>query len=834
MEQIKSFEDVEETQERLDDDSLYQAISTNTEVSLNKVESVAPFHSSEKQRGTETSLPEERVKHQEAKRQLHTEEMDEENSVWKPDSTVVKSEKGIENANSEEEASSIHDRMEAEIKGGLGLAGEKWIEENACIVSTCRAVVENEPARQQQEGECPAVQQNESSSESVSGNEMKKLKEPNNTVPEPTERLFEERPLNEQWLKKEGNCKTTESLSMAPPGEQNTQEGEISSNPVVNEQKEIVETVGEIDGGLSKLAVNQIVLVEKHSKQEAEKQNVKGEGTENTTADSCKNTLGENPEGDHTMDEKVKVCGSERSLNRFLSQTELYITKPNQQASQLNEASYSSDLSAIPCGDVGVCNQIPQRDQYSPSEYRKLSLEAGEWNQIDKNKFVLKRAVSAEESRYVAQDDDPERKSSSSITGEEAQMDNMSSHAMVCEQISQSNQTSKTDVCCDFSQAEETKLGSSLSPSAPCSEVDRFNIKGQPSTSCQVDWVRSSDLEQAVWDENASKSDQNGKGASPYQVLESAHGFGLDHVALVREKVNAAQTVCSGEASFDVNIKEVSPSHNTDSSGQDNLSQQGDQLNKSDQIVQSIQRKELNVKHVNSYKTEDNQSDHTTQGLKYNLLVHGDQASKTDQTPQKGQVREVDETSEDSELCKTPPSRPVDGHDQADIGGSSTQNISSEVKFGQNLKGGQTSAPEPSRRATDSRAMTVGQEKERVYKPGATRSHTGIKTAVDAAAKHKLPEHHVGSADAEKQRSKMAENLIERKPDIEEVINVSNIKKAFETKEQTKEKRPDVQKKPVSVNIVSIIQLWRHCSLIQSLFDIHTFTMTGSLYNNWG
>ncbi|XP_072444036.1 coronin-1C isoform X1 [Chiloscyllium punctatum] len=59
-----------------------------------------------------------------------------------------------------------------------------------------------------------------------------------------------------------------------------------------------------------------------------------------------------------------------------------------------------------------------------------------------------------------------------------------------------------------------------------------------------------------------------------------------------------------------------------------------------------------------------------------------------------------------------------------------------------------------------------------------------------------LSEHNVTSANFEepaKQISKMAEHLDERKS--EEVINVSNIKKAFERKDRKKEKMPDVPKK---------------------------------------
>uniref|UniRef100_UPI00398E49BA uncharacterized protein coro1cb isoform X1 n=2 Tax=Pristiophorus japonicus TaxID=55135 RepID=UPI00398E49BA len=784
MEQMKKFDDFEEAQDRLTGDSLSQARSSNVAVSLNKVESVAPFHSSVKQGGTETSLPEQGGKHQEqeAKGQPHTEEMDEGNSACKLDSAVVKCEKDVENTNSEEEADSIRDRMEADTK-------DKENQEN---VLTSQRIAENESAWQQQEDECPrdllsAVQQNES----VSGSEMEKVNAPNSAVPEPTQQLFEEKSLNEQWIKIEDNCETMASRSTALPGGLNTREGEIASDPVVNEQQEIVETVGEIHGGPSELAVNQIVSAGKHSANEAEKQSVKGEGTENTTVDTRKNTLGGNLEGDHSIVEKVTTCGSERSLKRFLSQTELYITKPEQQASQLNEA---SDLSAIPCGDVGVCNLNPQRDQYSPSDYRMLSPEAGEWNQTeqtDDNKLVLKRAVSADESGKHAPEDEPERKSSSSITGEEAQMDSdMTQPAMVCEKVSQSNQTLKTGDYSDFSQAEETKLGSGLlNQSAPCREIDRFNTKVQPNTSCLVDWVQSGDLEQAAWRENASKSDQNGKGASPCQVLERVHGSGLD---LVRQKVKASQTPCSGEASFDINIEALSPSRNTDSTGQDNLSQQADQFTKSDQMVQTVQSKKLNVMHVNSYETEGSQSDHTTQNMEDNL-VHGQQASKVNQTPKEGQVRKVDKTSEDSELCKTPLSRP------ADIDGSSTQSICREVEFGQNLKGGPTSVAETGRRAIDYSTMTVRQEKEHVSQPGATRSHTGIKAAVDAAALRTLPEPPVASAGAEgpkKPTSEMAENLRERKPDTEELNNVSDIKKAFEEKDQKKEKKPDIQRKP--------------------------------------
>ncbi|XP_067910882.1 uncharacterized protein coro1cb isoform X1 [Heterodontus francisci] len=791
MEQMKNFEDVEETQGRLDDDS--QDSSTNVELSLNKVESIAPFHSSVKQGDAEPSLPEHRVKYQEqeASEQLLTEEMDNGNSVRKLDSTVIKSEKDVENANSEEEADSIRARMEAETK-------DKWNKENVCIVSTYRRVVETEPAWQHQEGECPrdlpsAIQQNESGSESVSNNAMEKVKEPNSAVPEPRKQLCEEKPLNEQWLQKEGDCKT-ENLSRGPPGGQNTQEGEIASNPVVNEQIDTVEMAGEMDEGPSELAINQNASVEKHNKKEAGKHSIKGEGTEDTTADSCKNTLGENL-GDHTVNDEVKMCESERSLKRFLSQTELYITKPDQQPSQLQEASYSSDLSAISCGDVVVCNLISQRDQYGPSDYRKLSPEAGEWNQTEQtdHKFVMKKAVLAEENGDVSQEDDPERKSSSSITGEETQIDNkMCSHAMATEQVNQSNQTLKTVASCNFSQAEETKQGYNwLNQSAPCRERYRFNAKVQPNTSCQVDWVQSGDLEQAAWHEYVSKSNQDGTGASPHQVLDSVDQSALDDVALVREEVNATQTHSSGEASFVTNIKQRCPSGNTDSSGQNNLSQQADQLNKSEEMVQCVQSKKLNVKDVNSYETEDSQFDLTTPTKN----VHGHQACKTDQTQQ---VREVDKTSQDSELCKTPPSRPVDGHDQADIGGSSTQNISREVEFGQNLKGGPTGVPELGKRATDYSIMMVGQGKEHVYLPGGTSPPTGIKTAVDAAAMQLPPEHHVESAATkipEMQMAKVAEILSESKPDTEEVINVSNIKKAFENKDR-KKKMPDVLKKP--------------------------------------
>ncbi|XP_038675220.1 uncharacterized protein coro1cb isoform X2 [Scyliorhinus canicula] len=772
MEQITHYEGFEETQERRDDN---QARSADVEVSLNKVEPVAAFHSDVKQGDPESSLPEHRAKcqEQEVKGQLHVEAMEGGNSARKLDSTAVKIETDLENADTEEEGDFIQGGMEAETKAECS-------EDIVRLVPTCRRVVEIEPAWQQQESECPrvlslAVQQNAGGSEMVDDNEMEKVKNLNNTVPEPGELLFEEKRLNVQRLQKEDDCKTTQSLGLVAAGEQNVQEGEVASNPLVNEQKETAEVLSEPAAGPPE---GQIESVVKQSEEEAKRQSFR-EGTDQTTGDSCQNNVRECL-GDHTVTEKVAMGGGERRLERFLSQTELYITKADQQPS---EASCSSDLLA-----PSVCELIPQ---YSPADYSPEGRDCDQTEQGD-DEFLLKKAMSAEEIGDVALEDDSERKSSASIIGEEAQTNNeRSSRDTGNEQVSLSNQTSNAGVSCNFSQAEKTKVGGSwLNQSASCIETDRFNSKVQSNTFSHLDWVQSNDLEQAAGPGNTSASDQYETGASPHPPLERAGESGLDHVALVRQEVNVIQTPCSGEASFNTSVKELCQSGDADSSGQDNLSQRAGQLSKSNVMVQSVQGRELSMKDVNRNENEDSQFDHASQIQKCSLALSL-QTNEADQTPQKEQVREVGATSEDSGPCKSPPNEPVNERDETDNGGSSTRNISREVEFDQNLKGGPTGAPEAGERAADSCAVMVGQGKDPVCLPGDIGSHPGTKTALDADAMQGLLAHHVEIP--EKQMSKIAEDLNEKKP--EEVINVSNIKKAFEKKDKRKEKVADVQKK---------------------------------------
>ncbi|GCB83813.1 hypothetical protein scyTo_0024377, partial [Scyliorhinus torazame] len=350
------------------------------------------------------------------------------------------------------------------------------------------------------------------------------------------------------------------------------------------------------------------------------------------------------------------------------------------------------------------------------------------------------------------------------------------------------------------------------------------------------DWVQSNDLEQDAAPENTSESDQYKTGASPHPPLERAGESGLDHVALDRQEVNVIQTLCSGEASFDTSIKELCLSGNADSSGQDNLSQRAGQLSKSNAMVQSVQGRKLNVKDVNRNENEDSQFDHTSQIQKYSLALDL-QANEADQTPQKEQVREVGATSADSGPCKSPSNEPVNERDETDSGGSSTRNISREVEFDQNLKGVTTGAPEAGERAADSCAVMVGQGKNPVYLPGDIGSHPGTKTALDADAMQGWLVHHVEAADSEipeKQTSKIAEDLNEKKP--LEVINVSNIKKAFEKKDKRKEKVADVQKKRGNFLLKNTcgIRVWhqgrvpmeiicRHTAMLLVCFDISNF-----------
>ncbi|XP_048411959.1 uncharacterized protein LOC125464034 isoform X1 [Stegostoma tigrinum] len=786
MEKMKSLEDIEETQEKRDDNPDRGA---NIEVSLNKVEPVASLYCTVQLGVTDTSLPEHRVKHQEneAEGLPHTERMDSKNFAQKLGSPTVNTEGDIENNSGVEEAFSICDGMEAETKN-------KQRMENGYIVPTCKTALESDPTLQEQESRCPrnqllAVQQDEGGSEWVCNKEFEKVEE---AVPEPSEQLPQEKQLNEELLREE----TIKTPNTGPLGWQYSQEGEATSNLVI-EQQGTVESAGELVGGPSKMAFNQIFSTERYSEKEAEKQSIKDKETENTTANLCQKTMGESP-CDHSVTE-IKLCGSERSLKRFLSQTELYISKPDQQVNQLNDASCSSELPASSCGDASVNNLFLQGDQIGTTDYSNLSPQDEECNQTEQmeDKILLKKVMSPEDRRDVALEDYPERRFSPFDLGEETQMDDEgSTHAIVGEQVSQPNQTLKTGAGWNICPAEETKLdGSRLNQSAPFTEADVFNTKVQPNTFCLIDWGQSNNLEQASKHENTSNNNQDGRDVSPPQRLENTDKSGLNHFVLARQAVNKTETLCHGEANFDKSIQEQWPPSNTESSGQDSLSQQADQLNKSNEMVQNEQKNKLDVKDIDSHKTEECQFDHMTQIQKHGL-VHGHQASTANETLQKEQVCEVNESSEDSGQRKTPTSRPGNGHDQVDVGGSPTQKGSSEVEFNQNLEQGPISAPEPGKRATDYCTMMAGHGREHSILPGGTGSASEAQTSIDASAMLVLPVHHVTSADPKEpaqQTTKMAEHLNERKP--EEAINVSDIKKAFERKEKKKEKVPDAPKK---------------------------------------
>eukprot|EP00061_Rhincodon_typus_P011817 g37113.t1 len=214
MEKMKSLQDIEETQEKLDDNP---AGGTNIEVSLNKVEPVASLYCTVQLGVTDTSLPEHRVKHQEneAEGQPHTERMDNDNSAQKLDSLTVNTERNIENDSGVEEAVSICDGMEAETKN-------KQRMENGYIVPTCKAVLESDPTWQEQESRCPrnqplAVQQDEGGSELVCNKEFEKVEE---AAPEPSEQLPQEKQLNEEQLQEE----TIKTPNTGPLGRQYTQE----------------------------------------------------------------------------------------------------------------------------------------------------------------------------------------------------------------------------------------------------------------------------------------------------------------------------------------------------------------------------------------------------------------------------------------------------------------------------------------------------------------------------------------------------------------------------------------------------------------------------------
>ncbi|XP_032899635.1 coronin-1C isoform X1 [Amblyraja radiata] len=92
--------------------------------------------------------------------------------------------------------------------------------------------------------------------------------------------------------------------------------------------------------------------------------------------------------------------------------------------------------------------------------------------------------------------------------------------------------------------------------------------------------------------------------------------------------------------------------------------------------------------------------------------------------------------------------------------------------------------------------MKIRQGTEHVRQPPDAGSHTGIKTTANAAASNRLPGPLVVK-DQEvpaKMLTNKADQMTEPKPDSEELVNVSDIKKAFEKKDQ-KKKAPEAKKK---------------------------------------
>lgn len=763
MEQAKEFQGIEEDRINTDIDRHSQARSSNISVKS------APFSSSVKQGDTETKLLQQCVEQLEqvVKGPLQSEKIDEDNSEQKLDFTAVKLEKDTENANSGKETDSICDR-EIEIK------------DNVWLASACQRA-ENESAGQQQDWKRQIafplpLQQKYNTSETVSNTEVEKVEE---AFLEPIRQQSEEKPLSENWLKNEAECQTM-GLNMESLQGKDIWDGEAISSCVVSEQKETVGTICERDGATLALAAS----MDKYNQKE-EQAGIAGEGIENTTADLWMITTGDNQDGDEAVDVEVKAYGGGRGLKRFLSQTELYLVKSDQQADQLDDTSHLADLNPVTCGDVAIPNVIPQSDQYTLASTTDLNSEAGEAKQTEPengDKCMAERPrESADDSQSAAQDGSPDGKSNSSISWARSQIDNGSNRAAIAEQVSQSNQTSKDDFYSDFSQAEESRPGSSgLVESASCRELDRGNSQEQADTSCHVDWVQASDLEQVVCPGNQSQFDQNGKGNSAQQFLKSVCGSALDQVAPGMQHVNTSATLCSDRTTD----KLLSPSHTTDSSGRDKPLQQADQLAESDQTAERVQSKKPSF----SDGTEDGHPHLATHSK--NDLVHHQQPSKANQAPEEGHSRE------ESELCKTAPSVPVDGSDQTDDGGLPSQNVGTEIECGKGLKGKLAGVPEKGSVPVDLTDMKIGQGTEHVRQPPDAGSHTGIKTTANAAASNRLPGPLVVK-DQEvpaKMLTNKADQMTEPKPDSEELVNVSDIKKAFEKKDQ-KKKAPEAKKK---------------------------------------
>ncbi|XP_062890406.1 uncharacterized protein LOC134338490 isoform X1 [Mobula hypostoma] len=724
MEQTKKIDDIEGSWESTDD-SLSQARSSNTSVEP------APFCSSARQDDTETAFLQQYVnQHEQAvKEPPQNEKVNQDSSGQNLDPCAVKSEKDTEYANSKQKTVSICG-MEAEIKG------------NVWLTSACQSVVVNTSTGQQQEDNYQTAsplptEQKESALKTVSSSDMRKAAEGSSAFLESNGQ-----PLREKWFENDTERQTAGS-------KKELSQGETVASRVVSEPEKTVETRSVRDGSAPVLAEDQVVPVEKYNLKE-EETNTEGEGVKNTTTDSWKNTLVKNQEDDEAADEEVKICG--RELKRFLSQTELYLAKPDQQATQINEASPSSDLNAIPCGDVSVHCPIPQSDQYTL------------FDNTDTEPLV-KLAASADENGSVAEDQSPDRQPNSSTSGVESQIDNSKSSCVtISTQVSQSNQASST---------KESRPGSGELVE---SVLDKVNPKEQADTFCLIDWVSSSDLEDTAGCENRSRFDENGEGASAHQDLKHVYGSKLDHATPVMQPASTNATLCSNKATN----KQLSPQAYTDSSEQDHLLQQADQMTKSDQTMQSVQSKVLNVKHMCSYGSAESQPDDK------DCAVHDQQPGKVDQTPQKGYVKE------ESELCKITSSIGADGPDQADFAGPPSQDAGIEAECGEDRKGELSDKSEKGSSPIDLTDVVSGQGKEQNHQPPDTSSTTEMKPAVTAAALSRLLETPVESS---KVMPDKADDLTERKPDSEEMVNISDIKKVFEKKDQ-KKVVPVAKKKP--------------------------------------